>query len=193
MAVVEQHYQVRCTSIEGTKDWTLSYGKGAKKLTIIARWQADKREYNAGPLNEPFVGLLRQVKEMWGKWAAENYGKSTESQAPALENVIVPTQAKTRGKVSKNGGLRPEPTDLSPEQLAQHRIHSAETTEDAVKRWVAAYNEETVSLSMGKVTRHVYELPQTGKLVPTLAECYDKTRDQYTWPNKVKGDVCEQE
>jgi hypothetical protein len=68
-------YKLRCT--EDTYGYLLWYGKGGRKLATLAR-----RDGNAFTTEQPrFTGMLREVKEKWGAWAAAEYagGRVTQS------------------------------------------------------------------------------------------------------------------
>lgn len=73
-------YKVRATRrADGSYD--LSYGKGSRKLTAVA-----VKEGKYFVADNRWRGMLRELKEAWGEWAARQYGTVTqiqEAQEPA--------------------------------------------------------------------------------------------------------------
>jgi hypothetical protein len=123
-------------------------------------------------------GYLKGLKDIFFAWAE---GNPVQAQGKPAKAGVREVEEEPAGR--GGGGRRPEPKDLDATELAQFRIHAAETTHEAVAAYVAAYNLETVAVSMGKKPRHQFELPHTPKIDPPLKACYDPVRDQYTWPN----------
>ena len=163
-------FNVKC-NVAGPGVYTLSYGKGSKKIIVKLELGADKRWYIGGTDTDASYAMKREAVAAWGKIAAATYG-AAPSPIKAPPPITPPPRLTEQLAVPQLAGFFKEG---SPQQI-QECINKGPTRTDQIRRWYQAW----------QATGKEFVLPAVGPMTPVKGPPRISPKDDNATSNASK-------